>query len=181
MKNRTSYWAALVIIFALTFFTFGPSFAEDLSAWEGKWFKITEKVSLLETNESGSISSSNYSQTVYIHINEVDNNNGILRCNGYDYRDGGLRSTGPLAMQVRAGSSLGFIWYIQVGTEVQSVVTGGIAGRIQGKMTNGVLKSATIKTVGGAASVIIDSGPAVGGLGWSGSMVPESKVPPVIQ
>jgi hypothetical protein len=174
-------WSQILIILVLTAFSFSASYAQGLSIWNGKWFKITEKVSLLQTNESGSISPSKYSQRTYMQIYDVDNTNGILQCNSYDYRDGGLISTGPIVMQVLAGSALDFIWWIQLTPEVNKVVTGGAAGRIQGKMKNDVLNGATLKTVGMAASITTDLGPAVGGVSWSGSLVPESKVPPIIQ
>ena len=180
MKNGRT-WSQILMIVVLTAFSFSASYAEDLSIWNGKWFKITEKVSLLETNESGSIGPSKYSQTTYLQIYDVDSTNGILRCNSYDYRDGGLLSTGPIVVQVLAGSALDFIWWIQLTPEVQDVVAGAAVGRIQGKMKKGVLNGATLKTLGMAGYIMTDLGPAVGGVSWNGSLVPESKVPPIIQ
>jgi len=180
MKKRRTCFQILMIL-VLTASSFSVSYAQDLSIWKGQWFKITEKVSLLETNGSGAISSSKYSQTTYLQIYDVDNTNGILQCAGYDYRDGGLISTGPIAVQVLAGNALDFIWYTQLGPEVKDVVTVAAAGRIQGKTKNGVLDGATIKTTGMAGYIMTDLGPAVGGVSWNGSMVPESKVPPIIQ
>jgi hypothetical protein len=116
-----------------------------------------------------------------VQIYDVDSTNGILQSNSYDYRDGGLIFTGPIVMQVLAGSALDFMWWIQLGPEVQEVVTGAAAGRIQGKMKNGVLNKATLKTLGMAGYIMTDLGPAVGGVSWNGSLVPESKVPPIIQ
>jgi hypothetical protein len=51
-----------------------------------------------------------------------------------------------------------------VGPEVKEAVSGGLAGRIQGKMKNGALVGATLKTVGGSAAAITDSGSIVGGI-----------------
>jgi hypothetical protein len=177
MKKGTT-WSEILMILVLTAFSFSTSYADDLSVWNGKWFKLTEKISALEANESGSISPLNYSQTIYIHIYEVDESNKVLRCESYDYRGGQLESTGHIDIRVFAGSSFDFLWWTQVGPEVQEAVSGGLAGRIQGKMKDGALVGATLKTVGGSAAAITDSGSIVGGINWSGSLVPESKVPP---
>jgi hypothetical protein len=175
-KGRT--WPEILMILILTAFSVSVSHAEDLSIWNGKWFKITEKISSLQANETGSISPSNYSQTIYIHIYEVDETSRVLHCENYDERDGRLQPTGNIDIRVSSGGSLDFSWYIEMGSEVQDVIYGGTAGRIRGKTKGGALSSATLKTVGGFAAFVGDFGPGVGGINWSGSLVPESKVPP---
>jgi hypothetical protein len=80
-------------------------------------------------------------------------------------------------MEVLGGTDLDFFWWIQSGPN-KDVVAGGLAGRIQGKMKNGVLKSAKIKSLGGGASLLTDLGPAAGAMSWSGSWVSDEKVPP---
>jgi len=174
MKKATT-WSEILMILVLTAFSFSASYADDLSIWNGKWFKLTEKISALEANESGSISPLNYSQTIYIHIYEVDETNKVLRCENYDFRDGGLEFYSDIDLQVLAGSSFDFLWWAQGGPEMK----GAIAGRIQGKTKNGPLTSATLKTVGGSVAGTMDGAPAVAGINWNGSIVPESKVPPV--
>jgi hypothetical protein len=175
--KRTTSWLPFLMILIFMSFSFSLSYADDLGVWKGKWFKLTETFSRLESNESGSIRRSNESQKIYIHIYEVDNTNVTLQYHSYDYRDGFLDFWGSGVMQVLGGTDLDFFWWIQSGP-YKDVVTGGMAGRTQGKMRNGVLKSATIKSLGGAVSLITDLGPAAGGTSWSGSLVPEAKVPP---
>jgi hypothetical protein len=102
MKKGTTCPEILMIL-VLTAFSFSASYADDLSVWNGKWFKLTEKISALEANEPGSISPLNYSQTIYIHIYEVDESNKVLRCENYDYRGGQLESTGHIDIRVFAG------------------------------------------------------------------------------
>jgi hypothetical protein len=178
MKQRR-VWLAILMILVVMAFGFSTSYAEDFTIWQGKWFKLTEKISALQANESGSISPLNYSQTIYIHISEVDETNGVLHCENYDYRNGGLESTGDIDIRVSDGSSIDFSWWTQVGPEVVDVITGQLAGRIKGKIKKGVLTSATVTTVGGAAYATFDDVPTVLGISWKGSLVPESKVPPI--
>ena len=59
MKN----FAAIVMILIVTVIGFETSYAQDFTIWEGKWFRITERISGLQGNESQTISSFRESRT----------------------------------------------------------------------------------------------------------------------
>jgi hypothetical protein len=180
MKKR-GRWLGILLILVLIAFSSSASYAEGWSIWAGKWFKLTEKISGKTVNESGSIVTLSYSQTIYLFIEEVKEDEGdivVLHCKNYDYRDGQLKSTGDVDMRVLVGNSFDFLWWVQMGPEVNDGVSVGLAGRIQVKIKKGVLVGGTLKSVGGFGAAIVDDAPAVAGINWSGSMVSESKVPP---
>ena len=177
MKRPISLLLSFLTIFIFISLSTGFAYAADLSVWNGKWFKLTETFSGLESDESGSIIRSKGSQQIYIHIYEVDNTHATMQYHRYDYRDGFLEFWGSDVMEVLGGTDLDLFWWVQSGPN-KDVVAGGMAGRIQGKMKNGVLKSAKTKSVGGAVSLITDLGPAAGSKNWSGSLVSDEKVPP---
>ena len=86
-----------------------------------------------------------------------------------------------LPLQFLAGSKLDFICWSQVPGDLMSEMI----ARFQGKETNGILSSATLKTLGGyyigASSEADDgSGPTehdAGGLSITGTLIPEARIP----
>jgi hypothetical protein len=177
MRRPISLLLSFLSIFIFISLSIGFTYAADLSIWDGKWFKLTETFSGLESDETGPISRLKENREIYIHIYEVDNTGATMQYHRYDYRDGFLDFWGSGIMEVLGGTDLDFFWWIQSGPH-KDVVAGGMAGRIEGKMKNGVLKSAKIKSLGGGASLLTDLGPAAGAMSWSGSWVSDEKVPP---
>ena len=177
--NQRGAWLAVLMSLFVAAFGFSTSYAQELAIWQGKWVKLAEKVSALRVSESGSISPVNYKGTIYMHIATVDDTTKVLHCQYYEYNDGGLNFNGDIDLRISAGSSTEFSWWTLVGPEFPTIISGQVAGRIKGKVKNGALASAAVTTVGGALYVTMDDVPTVAGISWKGSLVPESKVPPV--
>ncbi len=151
----------------------------DMSAWVGKWFKVTEtNTGFSAGNSGGGLMNDHLSIVGYVKLWGWDQTNGVLQGDGYmqDAQTGQWISE-PFMLNFIAGSNLDFL----CSSEVTGDLTMRFTARMQGKERNGVLGSATFKTLGGYyIEVSRASGSPeyfAGGLSITGKLIPESKVP----
>jgi hypothetical protein len=182
MKIRKVWLVGLMVGIFIGCLIVSTTHAQDMAIWTGKWFKSTTKYSGYNINESGVVSP--YQATEggdYAKILNVDETNKVVNLLGYSYENdewhgesGEWRYTG--------GNSLDFLIYYSVcegekEAPQKIVYCFGFTGRIQGKMKGGILTSATIKSLGGFEW---RAGAGVAGVTVTGSLIPESKLPPGI-
>ena len=154
--------------------------AQDMSIWVGKWFKLTYKTSGYSTNDSGIVSSYNRTEVIYSNIWSVDEANKVVNSYVYSYHDDQWRRQSS-DLHYLGGSSLNFLCY-----HFESEYEGeyghgmGFTARIQGKMKNGVLTSATFRSLGGCEWEWDTEEDMATGVTITGSLIPESKLPPDI-
>jgi hypothetical protein len=168
----------VMVVLVVGSFNINITLAENWTDWVGKWFKITEKVAGY-VYESGSVRRENYSEVEYCKIWGVDESNRILHMDGYGYvgDEGGWIFYGGSDLHVLAGSPSNFQWWFYTTeTSEDYVFSGGLAGTIKAKLKNGVLSSATLNGKGSSWEMeqeIIK----IRSLTWTGTLIPESKVP----
>jgi hypothetical protein len=157
--------------------TFSTAHAQDMSIWIGKWFKLTVKSSGYSINESEAISSYKETEVNYLKILNVDETNKVINFLNYFYHDDEWQGE-SVDFHYFGGSSLDFLcYYFECEGGEEDRYCFGFTGRIQGKMKKGILTSATIKSLGGF-EWNVPRGAA--GVTVTGSLIPESKLPPDI-
>jgi hypothetical protein len=178
MKIRKVWLVGLMVGIFIGCLIVNIAHAQDMAIWTGKWFKVTIKYSGYNINESGVISPHQATEVNYLKILNVDEANKVLNFHGYTYEDGQWRGE-SVDFRYTGGSSLDFLCYYFVceGGEEDRYCF-GFTGRIQGKMKGGILTSAIIKSLGGFEWDV--DGKEAAGVTVTGSLIPESKLPPGI-
>jgi len=179
MKIRKVWLVGLMVGIFIGCLIVNIAHAQDMAIWTGKWFKLTTKYSGYYTNESGVISPHKETEVGYLKILNVDKTNKVVNFLSYGYEDdewqgesGEWRYTG--------GNSLDFLCYY-FECEGEDRYCFGFTGRIKGKMKGGILTSATITSLGGFEWNIWNIyGTGAAGVTVTGSLIPESKLPPDI-
>ena len=156
--------------------------APDMSAWVGKWFKVTETNTGFAAGNSGGLIKDRLSLVGYVKLWGWDQTNRVLQGDRYmqDAQTGQWISE-SFMLNFITGSNLDFLCSYGVTGDL----TIGFTARIQGKERNGVLGNATFKTMGGYyIELSRPSGDGsgspeyfAGGLSITGNLIPESKVP----
>jgi len=172
-RERIFFGSLMVLAFCLAV---TPVWAQmpDLSIWVGKWFQSTQKDNGV-TFSGSTMGNFTDTGTYYFKVTEWDSSNKLFKGISYPTDD---YEPKEITLNVIAGNDLDFLcWgYFDTGEEGFS----GIVWRIQGKMSGGGLKSATIKSLGGffwrKSSETYEAGQIV----ISAKLIPESKVPPGI-
>ena len=178
MNMRKVSLNVLVVGVLVGCLTLSTVHAQDMSIWVGKWFKLTYKTSGYSTNDSGAISSYKETEVNYLKIWNVDETNKVVNFYLYSYHDDQWRGDSS-DLHYLGGSSLNFLCY-----HFESEYEGeyghgmGFTARIQGKTKNGVLTSATIKSLGGYEWKWDIEEDKATGVTITGSLIPESKLPP---
>ena len=167
----------------------------DMAIWMGKWFKITIKnagyyvgassngnpairnVATSDDNEVQEISSDFNSVAGYLKFWSSDTNQNILQADLYEPDGNGGWITEPLSFHYIGGSDLDFLCWSQVTGDFSL----GLTARIHGNDRNGVLRSASFKTLGGYYFEIDNTLTPpeywAGGFSMNGTLIQESKVP----
>jgi hypothetical protein len=175
MKIRKGCLVSLMVGIFLGCLTFSTVHAQDMSIWVGKWFKLTVKYSGYSTNDSGIISSNKETNVNYLKIWNVNEANKVV--NFYSYNESDQWRGESVDFRYTGGNSLDFLCYYFECEWEDLHYCFGFTGRIQGKMKGGILTSATIKSLGGFEW----SAPrGAAGVTVTGSLIPESKLPPDI-
>jgi len=168
---------SLMVVVFIAFLSFSTAHAQEMGIWEGKWFKCTTKYSGYDTNESEATSRHSATEVNYNKILNVDETNKVLKSLNYSYEDGQWQSESESwDLHYTGGNRLDFLCYY-FAEELPYGYYFGFTGRIQGKMKGTILKSATIKSLGGFEW---DGGYSASGVTVSCSLIPESKLPPDI-
>ena len=156
----------------VTITTANPGPSLDLSAWVGKWFKITERDSGYSITNSG-LQGYTSSYDGYIKIWSWDQVNNILHGDRYEYDAGTNRWVSePLDMHYFAGTPLDFLCWYQV-TDNTTNTSSGFNIHIQQITNNNGSVGATFRTLGGYYVEVNYSG----GLTITGDLIPNSSVP----
>ena len=179
MKIRKVWLVSLTVGIFIGCLIVNIAHAQDMAIWTGKWVKTTTKYSGYNINESGVISPYQETEVGYSKILNVDETNKVVNMLGYHYEDGQWRGE-SVGFRYTGGNSLDFLCYYFECEGVDRYCF-GFTGRIQGKMKAGVLTSATIKSLGGFEWNVWNVVPqGVAGVTVTGSLIPESKLPPGI-
>ena len=178
MKIRKVWLVGLMVGIFIGCLIVNIAHAQDMAIWNGIWFKVTTKYSGYDTNESGVISPYKKITGVhYLKILNVDETDKVVNLLNYFYEnDEWQREFGE--WRYTGGNSLDFLCYYFECEGKDLHYCFGFTGRIQGKMKGGILTSATIKSLGGFEW----DAPAkeAAGVTITGSLIPESKLPPDI-
>jgi hypothetical protein len=184
MKSKKAWLIGITVAFLVTWFSFGTAHSQDLSGWVGTWFKLTSTSKGYDTsNEPDHIPQAlSDKSTAYLKItawNTANQSDKYLSCSVYDQDEDGNPNQSSISLHYVGGTDLDFLVLCHIASE-QNV---GFIGRITGKQSTGILKSATFKTLGGysyarSSDPILNprSGEAEG-LAITGSLISESKLP----
>ena len=123
--------------------------------------------------------SGNGNVTNYLQVSDVQENEKVLI---FDWYDNVGTYYGQINFYVLGENSLDFLCGFEISATDGSSFFMGLTARIQGKIKNSDLASGSIKTIGGFSWGAVET---QGGnieysavnLTWSGTMIPESKVP----
>ncbi len=170
-KALLGVWTVGVLFGYLTLTT---AFAEDFRIWDGKWFKLSIKHSGYSADPSGLTSPYNETELLYLKILKVDEAGQAVNVYVCISQDGKWNGNAT-AFRFLGGSSLDFLWsFNDQSNENDKGI--GFTARVQGKTKGGSLTTASVKGLGG---VEWDFGKGrAGGVTITGSLIPESKLPP---
>lgn len=168
---------SLMVVVFIACLSFSTAHAQNMAIWIGKWLKITVNYSGYSTNGSGALGPHKATEVNYSKILNVDETNKVVNLLNYFYEDGQWLEESS-QWHYTGGNRLDFLCYYFVceGGEEDRYCF-GFTGRIQGKMKGEILTSATIKSLGGFEWNVPVS---ASGVTVTGSLIPESKLPPGI-
>ena len=184
MKSQKAWLIGITVAFLITFVSIGVAHSQDLSGWVGTWFKLTSTSKGYETsNEPNHIPQAlSDKSTAYLKItawNTANQSDKYLSCSVYDQNEDGNTNQSSITLHYLGGADLDFLVLCHIASE-QNV---GFIGRITGKQSTGILKSATFKTLGGysyarSSDPILNPRSAEAeGLTITGTLIAESKLP----
>jgi len=154
----------------------------DLSQWEGKWFKLTVKTTENVYN-GASIQTEKINSVIYLNITKF-NSSAELTAVVWEQNEegaGAWEKQGEIKIKVIGGTDLDFLCtYMQSDDSLTNPQYFGFSARVTGKLSKGVLKSATFKSLGGFSweqNLSLNSEYFASGFSISGSLVDSSKLP----
>jgi hypothetical protein len=148
----------------------------DMSQWVGQWFKTKGSMKCNTFNElNASFLKENNTRNGYMHIWSWNPNTGKLH---FDYyrQDEGIWNASTDILHFLAGTAERFLfWYDGYDESAEASLT----GEFKGKIKDGVLKSATMSTLGGVYTEAHNGSPlhSAGEQTITGKTIDESKVP----
>jgi hypothetical protein len=121
-----------------------PVASADITAWTGKWFKVTIKNQA--TMGSSGVSGEPQTVLAYLAIGDWDSANMVFDSQLYQY-DAQTNEwlAGPMPLHYISGSEMEFLCWSQVTGDSNF----GFTAQLRGTMAGGVLERATFKSVGG--------------------------------
>jgi hypothetical protein len=148
----------------------------DMSQWLGTWFKVKLKTNCSTFIESAALFvKEKNTDTGYMNIWKWDSNSGELHFDYYE-DDTGVWNAFTDTLHFFAGTDMQFLfWYGSYDDTMESTLT----GEIKGKVKNGILKNASIKTLGGILMEVQNDNNQYSACEqiMEGNMLNESKVP----
>jgi len=184
MKSGKVWLIGLSVVLLLICFSFGTAHSQDLSGWVGKWFKLTVSLKGYKTPpEVNYVPETNSNKVaVYLNVTAWDTTtpaDPFLSCSGYHEEDGNV-VVDNLELHYLGGLDFDFLCRcVVVGSEEHDQ----FIARITGKESEGILKSAKFKTVGGfywersSDPILNPRSSKAGGITITGSLIAESKLP----
>jgi hypothetical protein len=184
MKIRKLWLNGLLVLVLFGFFMVNLAQAQlpDLKEWEGKWFKLTVKTTGLFFDGS-KLKTGNDNSTNYLYINGFNSTLGRLTVQVWEQNDQGGWGVfvDDLSLKIIAGTDLDFLFVTMFeSNDPLEPMFFGFAARITGRKTQGVLKSATLKSLGGFSwEQLLDLNPEyfAAGVSINGSLIDPSKLP----
>ncbi|SPD72537.1 hypothetical protein PITCH_A140017 [uncultured Desulfobacterium sp.] len=173
-RQKTGLIMAILLLVGL-FITGVADAAPDMSQWVGKWFsyKVTMK-GIAVALDGSSVQKGGEKESGYLKITEWNQPGEYFQIDTY-FLDDGQWQMDSLTFQFMAGNDLTFLF---VSNDADEVV---IAALVKGKLKDGVLRSATIKSCGGIIVESEDDEVHAGNVSLSAKMIPETKVPDAIK
>ena len=182
MKIGKLYLGGFLVLVLLGYFTIGMANAQfpDLTQWEGKWFKLSMKTT--ENVYNGvKIETENINSVIYLGITKFNSPAELIGVVWQQNDAGAWDQEGEIKIKVIGGTNLDFLCtYMQSDDSVTNPMYFGFSARVTGKLSKGVLKSATFKTLGGFSweqNFSLNSEYFVSGFSISGSLIDPSKLP----
>jgi len=170
MKGKRIGWSGLaVLVMAVTFFL-SPAHAQvpDLSLWEGTWHRLNLRETELEFDGSKMVRS-NLNSTLFLNIN---NQNGAILNATIWVQEGGSWMSIPIPINIIGGTSLDFLCYVELKmTDIFGTTFLGFTAQVTGRMTGGVLRSASMKSLGGYSWEIGPGDALAGSVSINGSLM----------
>jgi hypothetical protein len=183
MKFTKGGLKGLLVSVLLVCVTATGTHGQDMSVWLGKWFKMAQKFSGYEIDYRG-MNLHTDNTTNYLKIRSMDESGKVLHCDLYMFEDGEWRVV-PVNLHVLGNDSLEFLcWYYESDSDGDRADTRAFTFLIQGKMSQGSLASAKMKSLGATQWIVKSTSGEeyyrAGGYTFTGSLIPESKLPPDI-
>ena len=153
-----------------------PAATADMTAWVGKWFKITIKNQAAIGNSG--VNAGGQTVAAYLAIGDWDSANMVFDSQLYQY-DAQTNEwlAGPMPLHYISGNEMEFLCWSQVTGDSNF----GFTAQLRGTMARGVLERATFKSVGGyhvqGNSQPNSTQQQSGWLTVTGKMVSDSEVP----
>ncbi|HSB07232.1 MAG TPA: hypothetical protein VLK23_18795 [Thermodesulfobacteriota bacterium] len=185
MKIRKLWLSGFLVLVLFGFFMVDMAQAQlpNLIMWEGKWFKLTVKTTGLFFDGS-KLKTGNDNSTNYLRIKEF-HPPAELTVQVWEQNDQGgwVVFVDNLSLKIIAGTDLDFLFVttLEINDDPQNPAFFGFAARITGRLTKEVLKSATLKSLGGFSwEQILDLNPKeyfAAGVAINGSLIDSTKLP----
>ena len=171
----------LVLVF-LGLFAVGMANAQfpDLTQWEGRWFKLSMKTT--ENAFNGvSIETEKINSVIYLNIRQFIPPAALVGVVWEQSDAGAWVPTMEITIKVVGGTDLDFLCaFMQSDDSLTNPQFFAFSARVTGKLSKGVLKSATFKTLGGSSweqNLSLNSEYFVSGFSISGNLIDVSKLP----
>ena len=154
-----------------------PGDGPDLTAWVGRWFRVTERAKGYRYSKP-QLSKTSAGHTGYLKFWEWDPLNSVLKGDRYEQdAQTGQWVREPFDLHYLAGSDTDFLCWSEVTGDMTVLFT----ARVQGKKKGDMLQRASLKSMGGyyMEKSAGDASPEywTGGLSVTGTLVPASSVP----
>lgn len=182
MKIGKLCLGGFLVLVLLGFFTIGMANAQfpNLSQWEGKWFKLSMKTTENVYNGT-SIGTEKINSVIYLGITKFNSPAELVGVVWQQNDAGTWEEAGEIKIKVIGGTELDFLCtYMQSDDSLTNPHYFGFSARVTGKLSKGVLKSATFKTLGGFSweqNLSLNSEYFVSGFSMSGNFIDPTKLP----
>jgi len=183
MKIRQLWLSGFLVLVLFGFFMANMAHAQlpNYGIWEGRWFKLAVKTTGLFFDGS-KLKTGNDNSTNYLYIKEYNSPSElIVKVWEQNDQGGWVVFVDDLRLKIIGGTNLDFLFVTMLeSNEPLNPQFFGFAARITGKLTKEVLKSATLKSLGGFSweqSLDLDPEYFASGISINGSLIDPSKLP----
>jgi len=182
MKIRKLWLSGFLVLVLFGFFMVNMAQAQlpNLSMWEGKWFKLTVKTTGVFFDGS-KLKTGNDNSTNYLYITKFNLPSELIVKVWEQNDQGGWEVfIDNLSVRIITGTDLDFLFVTTLeSNDPSESMFLGFAARITGRLTKGVLKSATLKSLGGfsCGQELDISEYFASGVSINGSLIDPSKLP----
>jgi hypothetical protein len=169
-KVLITLWIFAVMCFV---WTAGIAYAQpDMTPWIGKWFSYKMTTKGVAFTGSSFVKGSQQ-ENGYLNVRSWDPDQETFQVDVYFLDDRGWHASTE-SFYYYAGTGLNFVFAVHSTTDSNSVTE--FLGIATGKEKNGILKSATVKPLGGYIVEADEGVFSAGSIKFNGKLVDESKV-----